>query len=335
MLESDVIQANAFLTVTIGILVLFLGRRMNSSIPFLTNFSIPEAVSGGVVCSLLITAFYALSGVTIDFDLTARNILLVYFFTTIGINASLKDLFNGGKPLVILLFITIGFMVLQNLTGISVINLFGESAAVGTLTGSVSLIGGHGTAIAWAPKIQSDYGVSNAIEIGMASATFGLVLASMLGGPIAKHLIQKFKLEPSKTQPHDVGLPEEKEGRKIDAYTFLDSILAIHISIILGFTLDGFLNEMGVQLPLFVSCLFAGIILTNLIPNSLKTQLYKAMLDSHASEHGARMTAMHKATDNATELKKELQLFYNKARQATITNEILEIVGGAEALANG
>lgn len=73
-------------------------------------------------------------------------------------------------------------------------------------------------------------------------------------------------------------------------------------------------------------------IVNNLIPNSLKTQLYKAMLDSHASEHGARMTAMHKATDNATDLKKELQLFYNKARQTAITNEILEIVGGAEAL---
>ena len=75
-------------------------------------------------------------------------------------------------------------------------------------------------------------------------------------------------------------------------------------------------------------------IITSLIPNSLKTTLYKAMLDSNASEHGARMTAMHKATDNASELIKELKLTYNKARQAAITNEILEIVGGAEALNN-
>lgn len=75
-------------------------------------------------------------------------------------------------------------------------------------------------------------------------------------------------------------------------------------------------------------------IVENLIPNSLKTQFYKALLDSNASEHGARMTAMHKATDNASELQKELKLSYNKARQAAITNEILEIVGGAEALNN-
>ena len=75
-------------------------------------------------------------------------------------------------------------------------------------------------------------------------------------------------------------------------------------------------------------------IVKELIPKSLKTQLFKAVLDSHAAEHGARMTAMHKATDNAAELKKELTLTYNKARQAAITGEILEIVGGAEALNN-
>jgi len=75
-------------------------------------------------------------------------------------------------------------------------------------------------------------------------------------------------------------------------------------------------------------------IVLELIPKSLKTQLYKSVRDSFAAEHGARMTAMHKATDNATELRDELKLTYNKARQAAITNEILEIVGGAEALKN-
>ena len=76
-------------------------------------------------------------------------------------------------------------------------------------------------------------------------------------------------------------------------------------------------------------------ILETLIPKSIKTQVYKALLDSIASEHGARMTAMHKATDNANALKNELVIFYNKARQAAITNEILEIVSGAEALKKG
>lgn len=75
-------------------------------------------------------------------------------------------------------------------------------------------------------------------------------------------------------------------------------------------------------------------IVKDLIPKALKIQLYKALLDSHAAEHGARMTSMHKATDNANEILRDLRLTYNKARQATITKEILEIVGGAEALKN-
>ena len=75
-------------------------------------------------------------------------------------------------------------------------------------------------------------------------------------------------------------------------------------------------------------------ILLTLIPKALKTQFYKAIRDSFAAEHGARMTAMHKATDNATDLRNQLKLTYNKARQAAITGEILEIVGGAEALNN-
>ncbi|NQY04692.1 MAG: ATP synthase F1 subunit gamma [Flavobacteriaceae bacterium] len=92
-------------------------------------------------------------------------------------------------------------------------------------------------------------------------------------------------------------------------------------------------NESNVQLDYIFEPSKIEII-EELIPKSLKTQLYKAVRDSFASEHGARMTAMHKATDNATELRDQLKLTYNKARQAAITNEILEIVGGAEALNN-
>ncbi len=164
---------------------------------FLREFSIPEPVTGGLLFSVLIALFYVISGIEVEFDLAARDVLLVYFFTTIGINASLRDLLAGGKPLVILLAITITYMFLQNLTGISVAALFDLPAAVGMLGGSVSLIGGHGTAIAWAPRIAEDYGIANAMEIGIACATFGLILASIMGGPIAKFLITRHDLTPT------------------------------------------------------------------------------------------------------------------------------------------
>ena len=174
-LADGVLKVAPFLSFTLGIIVLFVGGRWNARIGFLREFSIPEAVTGGLLFSVLFAIVYAATGVAVEFDLAARDLLLVYFFTTIGINASFKDLLEGGKPLLVLLVITIAYMFAQNLTGISVAALFDLSAPVGLLGGTVSLVGGHGTAIAWAPRIAADYGVSNAMEIGLACATFGLI----------------------------------------------------------------------------------------------------------------------------------------------------------------
>jgi ESS family glutamate:Na+ symporter len=267
--DNGVLQLSAFFSVTLGIVVLFIGKRLNDAIGFLREFSIPEPVTGGLLVSLLIALLYFASGVEISFDLAARDVLLVYFFTTIGINASLRDLLSGGKPLVILLTITIAYMFVQNLTGISVAALFDQPAAVGMLGGTVSLIGGHGTAIAWAPGIAADYGVGNAMEIGIACATFGLILASLMGGPIAKFLIARHGLAPARMEPLDVGIADEQKARHgIDHLDFLDAILAIHISAIAGLMINSGLEDLGLKLPLFVTCLFAGILITNLIPKS-------------------------------------------------------------------
>ncbi|MGD2137811.1 MAG: sodium/glutamate symporter [Gammaproteobacteria bacterium] len=262
------LQLGPFFTVTLGIVVLFVGKRVNDALRVLREFSIPEPVTGGLLFSLLITLVYVATGVEVEFALGARDVLLVYFFTTIGINASLKDLLAGGKPLVVLLAITIAYMFLQNLTGISVAALFGLSTPVGLLGGSVSLIGGHGTAIAWAPRIAEEYGIGNAMEIGIACATFGLILASLMGGPIARFLITRHDLKPAESQPLDVGLSEPQKKTGIDHLDFLDAILAIHICVIAGFLLNEGLEGVGLRLPLFVTCLFAGILITNLLPKS-------------------------------------------------------------------
>lgn len=267
-LENNILQLGSFFAVTLGIIVLFVGKRLNESVGVLREFSIPEPVSGGLLFSVLITIVYLFTGIEIEFNLQARDVLLVYFFTTIGINASLKDLLSGGKPLIILLTITICYMVIQNFIGISVASLFGLGTPVGLIGGSVSLIGGHGTAIAWAPRIAEGYGVANAMELGIACATFGLILASIMGGPIAKFLISRHKLKPVDTEPLDIGVADGQDDKGIDHLDFLDAILAIHISAILGLLLNKGLETLGLQLPLFVTCLFAGILITNLIPKN-------------------------------------------------------------------
>jgi len=266
--DNSILHISPFLSVTLGIVVLFVGKRVNNIVRFLKEFSIPEPVTGGLICSILIALLYLVTGIEIEFELSARDFLLVYFFTTIGINASLKDLMEGGKPLVILLVITIAYMVVQNLTGISVAAAFGLAAPVGLLGGSVSLIGGHGTAIAWAPRIAADYGIGNAMEVGIACATFGLILASIMGGPIAKLLINRYKLQSPGEEPLTVGFSDTEQGGRISHLDFLDAILAIHVCAILGFLLNEQLENMGLQLPLFVTCLFAGILITNLIPEN-------------------------------------------------------------------
>ncbi|MEZ9256155.1 sodium/glutamate symporter [Vibrio splendidus] len=266
--ENNILHLGSFFAVTMGIVVLFIGRRLNQVIGFLKEFSIPEPVSGGILASLLFAALYTTTSIEVQFDLFARDVLLVYFFTTIGINSSLKDLFKGGKPLVILLAITIFFMIMQNIVGISVASMFGLEPVFGLLSGSISLIGGHGTAIAWAPKVAEEFGLESAMEIGIASATFGLILASLMGGPIAKFLIKRHNLKPTDEQSGSIDSNAKKQQQALTSFQFLDAVLAIHICVIVGALLNELISQTGLQLPLFVSCLFAGIVITNVMPDS-------------------------------------------------------------------
>ena len=119
-LHEGILRIDAFLAVTIGIVVLFVGKWLNERIRFLRELNIPEPVTGGLLFTVLFGLVYFVSGYEVAFDLQARDFLLVYFFTTIGINASARDLLAGGRPLLILLSVTIVFMLAQNLTGIGI-----------------------------------------------------------------------------------------------------------------------------------------------------------------------------------------------------------------------
>jgi ESS family glutamate:Na+ symporter len=272
------IQVASFLTVTLGILVLFLGKVLNRRFRLLRDYTIPEPVSGGLLVALVITVLHLIFGLEIHFGMRARDLLLVYFFTTVGMNASFADLRRGGRSLVVLLVLTIVLMLGQNLLGVSLARWSGLPPATGLLVGTVSLIGGHGTTIAWAPKFAAEQGVSNALEIGIASATFGLILASASGGPIARYLINRHRLAtgsgasaalPAAGDAGSQGpttTPKATGAGEMSADAFLAAVLAIHICIILGSILQGLIRDLGLFLPLFVPCLIVGILLSNLLP---------------------------------------------------------------------
>ncbi|MEM6898300.1 MAG: sodium/glutamate symporter [Pseudomonadota bacterium] len=262
------VHVDDFMAITVAIAVYFLGKRVNDGVSFLRHYNIPDSVTGGLLASLAALGVYWIANVEISYDLETRDRMLVYFFTTIGLNARISDLIKGGKPLVILLALTLGYIVIQNLVGIGGARALGLPDAVGLLTGSASLIGGHGTAIAWAPEIAANHGVPNALEIGVASATLGLVMASLSGGPIAQFLLQRFKITgPSVDEGHLVGVSAEKEETSVINYeSFLRTFLIIHLVVIVGYGLNLAIAASGLNLPFFVSCLMVGILTSNLQP---------------------------------------------------------------------
>ena len=266
MLELDGRQ-----TLIIAILVLFLGKFLNKRVEFLREYNISEPVTGGVVASIVFGALYFFADTEFVFSLNQRDQLLIIFFTTIGLSSRFTTLIEGGKSLVILLICAVAYLFLQNLIGISVISATGLDKVVGLIGGSVSLSGGHGTAIAWASVFIDEYGISNAMEIGIACATFGLVLGGLIGGPIAKFLINRNNLQPtSKEEDLSVGIKHEEEDVNINYFNVLNTMLVICIAIGLGIILNKLVTSFGAKLPMFVTCLFAGIVLTNTLPYIFK-----------------------------------------------------------------
>ncbi len=256
-----------FGAVTIGIIVFFTGAFLTRRISFLRDYNIPEPVSGGLIAALVLLVIYLVFDTAVSYALETRDKLLVYFFTAIGLNARFDDLVKGGRPLAILLALTLAFMVIQNLVGLIGTSLFGMPREVRVLAGTASLIGGHGTNIAWAPEIAEKHSVGNALEIGIACATFGLILASLIGGPIAKFLIERNALEADPEAKPVVGLKETGESKPdINHVNLMAALLALHVAIILGYFAHQGLEEFGLKLPLFVPCLIMAIILSNLQP---------------------------------------------------------------------
>lgn len=160
----------------------------------------------------------------------------------------------------------IAYLFIQNFTGIGVAFATGLEIQTGILGGSVSLSGGHGTAIAWAPTFVTDYGIENAMEIGIACATFGLVLGGVAGGPIANYLITRHGLSASSSESISIGFTADEENQKVTVDTAYSVILVLCIAIGIGLELHRTLERFSMKLPIFVPCLFGGILLTNTVP---------------------------------------------------------------------
>ena len=270
-LLADIRNIPEFETFTLAMIVYFGGVAITRRFKLLREFNIPEPVVGGLGMALVLLALHLGFGMDISFGTETRDLLLVYFFTSIGINSRFRDLLAGGRPLALLLGLTLVFMIIQNLIGVMGANLFGLPAGTGVLVGTASLIGGHGTVIAWAPEVARLHETTGTMELGVANATLGLIVAAFLGGPIARFLIGRHHLSPSDEDTREgpvVGLSHDPNlSEEVSQTSMMASLLILNIAVIIGYVIHGHIQAMGVNLPLFVPCLMIGIVMSNTVPH--------------------------------------------------------------------
>ena len=247
-----------------AILVLAIGNAITQKVDVLRKFSIPIAVTGGLLCSILVAIIGALGGPKIVFDMAIRDVLLMVFFTTIGTSAKFSRLAAGGKALGILVVCAGIFLLVQDATGVLLAKAFGVHPGYGLFAGSVSLAGGHGTAIAWGQEADAA-GLPDAGLIGIAFATFGLVAGGIVGGPVAEWLIKKYNLSPAADDGAAASGSEESE--RDEPYTLgraMAVMLVIAVCLSFGEVVNRWLFSNNIKLPGFLTAMLVGIAITNL-----------------------------------------------------------------------
>jgi ESS family glutamate:Na+ symporter len=257
-------QLDFYGTLVAASLVLLLGRGLVSRVGFLRTYNIPEPVAGGLVVALLLLAL-RLFDIKVQFDTSLQMPLMLAFFATIGLNADFASLKKGGRVVGVFLLVVGGLLIVQNAMGIGLATALGLDPLMGLLTGSVTLSGGHGTGAAWGATFTEKYGLASASELAMASATFGLVLGGLIGGPVARLLIKRVKTPGlgHEEVPLPKGFEQPNEERSITPFSLIETLALISVSLLAGSLLSDLLLGTALEMPTFVCVLFVGVILRN------------------------------------------------------------------------
>lgn len=258
------IQLDFYGTLVAASLVLLLGRGLVTRVGFLRAYNIPEPVAGGLLVALILLALRAFD-IEVRFETSLQTPLMLAFFATIGLSADFASLKKGGRVVGVFLLAVIGLLVVQNAMGIGLAKALGLDPLMGLMTGSITLSGGHGTGAAWGATFSEKFGLASASELAMASATFGLVLGGLIGGPVARLLIKRVQapgLEQDKPRLPK-GFEQPNKERSITPFSFIETLALIAVSLMAGSLLNGLLHGTALELPTFVCVLFMGVVLRN------------------------------------------------------------------------
>lgn len=281
----ETIVLNGYHTLIAATLVLLIGRIFVSKIKFLQDFNIPEAVAGGLVAALIIFCCYKFLNLTFQFESSLQTAFMLVFFSSIGLSADFSRLKQGGKPLIVFLIVVSVFIIIQNIVGISLATLLGLDPLLGLLTGSITLTGGHGTGATWAGDFAEKYQITGAMEMAMASATFGLVAGGLIGGPVARRLVNKMKLSKIKhaakidsTDKYSGDTFEDVDNvRLITATSVIETTALFAACLAFSSVMKEVFPNSG--LPQFVWALGFGVILRNVLTLVFKFDMFDRAID--------------------------------------------------------
>lgn len=250
-------------TIAVAVVVLILGAFLKRKISFLEKFCIPAPVIGGLIFAIFTLICYSTGILEIDFDDTLKEVCMVFFFTSVGFQANLKVLKSGGKPLLIFLILVIVLIITQNFTAIGLANLLGLDSLTGMTTGSIPMVGGHGTAGAFGPVLE-DFGISGATTVCTAAATFGLIAGSLMGGPIGNRLIKKHNLLDTIKNDDDTLLVEEEEKHERHFSMYAPAVFQLIIAVGIGTVFSELLSLTGMTFPIYIGAMIAAAIMRNI-----------------------------------------------------------------------
>ena len=273
------IQIDMYQTLSLSVVVLMLGQFLKQKINFLEKFCIPSPVVGGLIFSVLTCILYSTGVVEFTFDDTLREVCMVFFFTSVGFQANLKVLKSGGKALAIFLGLVIALIFMQNLLAVGVSHLIGLDSLVGLCTGSIPMVGGHGTAGAFGPVLE-DFNVQGATTICTAAATFGLVAGSLIGGPIGKRLIEKKHLLDTIVTEDDSLLIEEEKKHERHSNMYAAAVFQLILAVGLGTIISEVLTKTGLTFPIYIGAMIVAAIIRNVGEYSGKFDIYMGEINN-------------------------------------------------------
>ena len=267
------IQLDMYQTLAAAVLVLLLGNYLRKKINFLEKFCIPAPVIGGLLFAIFTCICYTTGIIEFSFDDTLREVCMVFFFTSVGFQANLKVLKSGGRSLIVFLGLVITLIFSQNLLAIGLSKLLNLNPLIGMCTGSIPMVGGHGTAGAFGPVLE-DFNIHGATTICTAAATFGLITGSLVGGPIGKRLIEKRKLMDNVPTEDDSLLVEDEEKHQRHTNMYAAAVFQLILAIGLGTIFSYFLTKTGLTFPIYIGAMLAAALMRNITEYSGKGTIH-------------------------------------------------------------